>query len=892
MKIINGLNKHYQRQQIIQNCVQEAQAHPFEQYIYICNQPDLIEQYFFQYTHYLVNIQIMTWSQYLKQLQIKYHLTRHHLLSTLEWVYHLRQIFEEETIHCFQSDNIFPFIQELIPLMKNYELNQIHGQTDDSLKLQDFYHIYQSLQSRLDTYTHITFESMFKDVHLKETDHLIIEADHLYQKQRQDLIHRLSQTCDITYLYTYQKDERLFNLPYHQLCQDGQSVDQPTQMTQYLFSQNPTPCQQTSSVYTFVAPTPLQEVQQVVYTIYQKIADENLHYRDFTIIYPNQSYQDDLREVLDTLHMPHNLPRVQLRQYEYSYQLVLNAIVKCTGQTYHDIALELSSPDLDAQYLEYLNQVAQLDGHISPLEFMEFFKMTFPQTLQTLEKNEDQIHVYMMGQGQRHMPTHLFILGMNETILPQSIKDTALLLDEDIENLRNNHISTPMTTTELLGVHENDILRTLTMPYQTFTFSYAMNTLDGETLLPSSLYKQLTHMFTCQKLPTPLFMPQDVYYSRGGKNPDKAILNQNIETFLSTHNQPVQLSQETTKQLYSPYLSVSQIETYNKCPFLYFIQYGLGIYPLPEQKLLPNELGSLVHYVLSINIDQSQDTAELVHQYIQNNDTLLQKISQQPVNQFFIEQLIKDLHITLKVLKHFLKTSDFQIQYKEKKVQDYVHQILFKGFVDRIDEYDNYISIIDYKSSSKNIDLNLAMQGFQIQMLLYLQMVTKAYHKDPGAVLYFNTKKRILSVDQNMQQDIDEDEFIKQYRCGGYVIDDGTHQSIIHLDPTFDKRSSFIPVSYVKSRNEYKGQVLSRQQLDILFEKIEEHIYQLYQEMMEGHIDITPKGSDQKATHTQVNPCFYCPYQNICGFDVFYNDYKLVEFLDVEKILGGEDNAI
>ncbi len=132
--------------------------------------------------------------------------------------------------------------------------------------------------------------------------------------------------------------------------------------------------------------------------------------------------------------------------------MILNAIVKCSGQTYHDIALELSSPDLDAQYLEYLNQVAQLDGHISPLEFMEFFKMTFPQTLQILEKNEDQIHVYMMGQGQRHIPTHLFILGMNETILPQSIKDTALLLDEDIENLRNHHISTPMTTTELLGV--------------------------------------------------------------------------------------------------------------------------------------------------------------------------------------------------------------------------------------------------------------------------------------------------------------------------------------------------------------------------------------------------------------------------------------------------------
>ena len=62
--------------------------------------------------------------------------------------------------------------------------------------------------------------------------------------------------------------------------------------------------------------------------------------------------------------------------------------------------------------------------------------------------------------------------------------------------------------------------------------------------------------------------------------------------------------------------------------------------------------------------------------------------------------------------------------------------------------------------------------------------------------------------------------------------------------------------------------------------------------MMDGHMDIAPKGSDQTATHTLVNPCFYCPYHSICGFDVFYNDYQLVEFLDVEKILGGEDDAV
>ena len=55
---------------------------------------------------------------------------------------------------------------------------------------------------------------------------------------------------------------------------------------------------------------------------------------------------------------------------------------------------------------------------------------------------------------------------------------------------------------------------------------------------------------------------------------------------------------------------------------------------------------------------------------------------------------------------------------------------------------------------------------------------------------------------------------------------------------------------------------------------------------------ITPKGSDQSATHTMVNPCRYCPYHSICSFDIFYNDYDMVKFLDVNAILGGDDDAI
>ena len=113
-----------------------------------------------------------------------------------------------------------------------------------------------------------------------------------------------------------------------------------------------------------------------------------------------------------------------------------------------------------------------------------------------------------------------------------------------------------------------------------------------------------------------------------------------------------------------------------------------------------------------MNIDQSYDISQLVDQYLQDHETLSQKIAHSHVNQYFIEQLIQDLQITLKVLKQFLNTGNFHVQYKEKKVKNTIHDINFKGIVDRIDVYEDYVSIIDYKSSAKSIDLNLAMQRF------------------------------------------------------------------------------------------------------------------------------------------------------------------------------------
>lgn len=890
MRIIKGINYYYKLDKIIKECTDKANQNPFDQFIFICEDKKMIERKFLQYTHYLVNIELMTWNQFLQSLQIKYHLTNHKVIDNTTLIYYLHQIFNEHTFHCFHTDDPYPIIKEMISLIKELELNQTIYNIQDIInqpKLTDFINIYQYLKEKMDNTTHLCQESIFNTCSLNDTKkHIYIEADHLYQPLRQDIIKRLSKYHDITLLYTYKEDKRLFNIPFQSLFKDTVTIDRSTFLLDHVFTQTNISCPDNKNCYTFIASTPQQEVKQVIYTILQKITDEHLRYQDFMIVYPDSNYNYILLDTLTQKHIPHNLPVVSSCVYDHSYQMIIKTIDELDDMPVYKFAEILCTKDIDPEYKQYLESLTSYTDIFSKDEFKKFFIMTYIQNHKELNNNQDHIQIVPIEKAKTNTKKHIFFLGMNETVFPHTIKDTSLLLDEDIQILRSKGISTPLSTLEKLGIHYNDIIKALQCSYLSMTFSYSITSLSGESKLPSSLYKQLNTMFHFKPLKRNQYLSIDEYYLIGGQYKNKQI-NKNIKKYKETLNQPVILDKNIIKELYSPTLSVSQIETYNKCPYLYFIQYGLGLYPKKENKLKSNELGSLIHYVLSISMKKRSDINALVDYYLKKNDDLYQKIRSSSINQYFIEQLKKDLVVTVEVLIHFLNQSMFKLHSLEEKVEDEITGIKFKGFVDRSDTYSSYLSIIDYKSSFKDIDLNLAMQGFNIQMLIYLQMMTKKYDKDPAAVLYFNTKRRILASKDSIYDDIKEDDYYSLYRLGGYVIDDD--QSVINaIDPKINRKSNIVNITYVKKGNEYTGHILTTQQLKVLEKEIENHIYELYTALINGHIEIMPKGSDQTATHTLVNPCRFCDYHSVCHFDVFYNEYKLVEFYDVEEKLKGE----
>lgn len=73
MRVINGLNYSYKLKEMVKECYEKAMQHPFEIYLFIAEDPDIVEQLFFQHTHYLVNIEIMSWSKFIQQLIVENH---------------------------------------------------------------------------------------------------------------------------------------------------------------------------------------------------------------------------------------------------------------------------------------------------------------------------------------------------------------------------------------------------------------------------------------------------------------------------------------------------------------------------------------------------------------------------------------------------------------------------------------------------------------------------------------------------------------------------------------------------------------------------------------------------------------------------------------------------
>lgn len=540
----------------------------------------------------------------------------------------------------------------------------------------------------------------------------------------------------------------------------------------------------------------------------------------------------------------------------------------------------------------------------------------------------DQVLFGDIGRSKTKDIKVLFLIGLNDGVIPNIVKDEGFLNDKDRELLKENNIELAKNSIELLYEDQFNIYKVLSMPKCKLYLSYGISDKEGKSLRQSILITQIKKIFPN------ITEDSDVINSKFEITTKEGTLDYAIEKyqkFLDEEvvkgeeldiiawyqkyekeriarifraakftNIPEVISTESIKKLYGDSLrtSVSRLEQYRRCPFAFHMKYGLKLLEEDEFKIRALDTGNFMHEVIDEVFTRIEDKdlniKEITKEDLYNiiSEIISKKLGMS--RNYIFSSTPKFIALTKRLKKVVYQSIDYIIeQLKNSKFELYGHELEFSeksefkpmkleledgnnivvtGKIDRVDvakvDDKKYVRIIDYKSSVKDVDLNQIVAGIQIQLLTYLDEVSEQKGFDSSGVLYFNLLDTIVKADKNMSDEDIKKELNKKFRMKGLVIADLDIIKMMDSRISPSNYSESIPVYLDKDGNisKSKSKVLEKEQFESLQKYTKHIIKEISKEIFSGRIDIKPFYMNKKT------PCEYCEYKSICNFDPKFKD--------------------
>ena len=381
---------------------------------------------------------------------------------------------------------------------------------------------------------------------------------------------------------------------------------------------------------------------------------------------------------------------------------------------------------------------------------------------------------------------------------------------------------------------------------------------------------------------------------------------QNSIRALNYNIKPEELDKNIVKKLYGDNLktSVSRLEQYESCPFSYYLKYGLNLSEKEDFKIQSIDTGTFMHDVIdsffeklhSIGIKvkeiEKEKIDEIVEEIIEEKLKLKKNyiFTGIPKYKVLSNRLSKVVKKSIEYIVDSLKNSEFEIMGNEVEFKDGKEypaiqielengkKVEITGKIDRIDiaktPEGKYIRIIDYKSSTKDINLNEVVAGLQLQLLTYLDAVCNIEDVLPAGVLYFNLIDPNIKAKEKLEEEKIEQEIRKQFKMKGLILAD--IDIVKKMDTKLEKGNSNIIPAYIDKNGNLanKSSTITRQQFENLQKYTNKIIKQISNSILSGNIDIKPyykiKGGK--------TPCEYCKYKSICNFNngICKKDYNYI----------------
>ena len=845
--------------------------------VVITELPEFVEDVLMSYQDILLDVEVLTLSQFEKQLLSQKHIYTRRLMSTLELTYLVRRVLTTESLRCFKGDKVsYDLIKEIIATLKTLHKNGIDLNTSTSSQLvidkcHDLKVIDDFITTNKPDNTYWCLEDIVADL-MDETlilpDIYVIGDDYVNRKEIA-LFDRLAQLTHVSVLLT--GDSPLVPL-YHQkqITWDYDDNAYEHFIAHDLWNQqvvkvdHPVQVMNGGNIF--------KEALKVASHIKNCLATTEAHYRDFMILVNNQDYVDYFMYIFKTWKIPVEVDIETSFKYDISYKQIIKTLPTLTATTFNGIIDELSTLKLTSDYQEILD-LMRFDDEITPLEFKDFLETVLANHL-THTAPHDAIKMANINYAFSVDAKHLYITGINESVMPAYIKEKGILSDADYQTLP----AQPVTAIDLMILDKIKIMKVLLNQHRSLTLSYATHDMANKDMLPSSLYIRLRNVLSSQNIKSPLLAWKPELYLRGSQVPDDDV-NVLVDIPYEQINKPVQIDASMRDRL-GRGMSISRLETYNKCPFQYFIKYGLNVEAV-KTDVMVNELGTLAHKLMEDCLDHPDQIEAVAKRHIEEN--LKDKLKDSPLNEFLINELLRNMKHNLQVANDYLSMGEFEVYGNEVEVSGNLGKIPLKGYVDRVDTYHDSIRVIDYKSGEKEVDPLIVAQGFNMQMLVYLEMLAQALKKEKGAFHYFSFKKRwIESQSTDVKKEFAVEEVYKLHRMTGYVIDDEDHDMILgNGNPELTIRAK------LKKNGEPSGHYLTKEDYDHILKALLTQIDHIYESISSGLIPITPSKGLNTKVDQMVYPCTYCDYKTVCLFDVFYNENRKII---PEKVEGGEES--
>lgn len=349
--------------------------------------------------------------------------------------------------------------------------------------------------------------------------------------------------------------------------------------------------------------------------------------------------------------------------------------------------------------------------------------------------------------------------------------------------------------------------------------------------------------------------------------------------------------------------SVSSLEQFSGCHFKHFLSYGLRLTERENYDLQVNEKGTIFHKIMqdvledvrdnSLNLSKmtEEDKKALVEKYVteETADYNEGMLTENAINQFFAEQLKRRALFELEVIGIHLARSRVKPKYFEKTIQEEYpvtiggkeYTVRYRGNVDRTDIYVDetnkkvYVKIVDYKSSGKSIETPKVEKGLQMQLPLYLGVLCKELQKEypeyeviPTAALYMNLSDGFYRETKSAETDAS----VLTARINSYAPTGiGNAEEMSVVDALWGQESSkdqlVLPINSRKVNTFKSGSVLlgNTQELNDYIDGVKQTADEVAVNVLSGGIEIKPNKFVEGSVKN--DPCEYCAYKTVCGFD-------------------------